>query len=46
MTFTRKYPNFFFFFISLFLVPLADTILAELLPERLPLGGFIFVQGG
>jgi len=40
---TTKYLHFFL--ISLFLVPLADTISAEPSPESLQLG-FVFVQGG
>jgi len=44
MAFTKKCPNFFFF--HYFLVPLADKIPAEPLPENLKLVGFMFAQGG
>jgi len=41
-----KYPIFLFFLISVFLVPLADTISAEPSPENFQLGDFMFVQVG
>jgi len=35
MAFTTKYPNFLFFYFTAFLVPFADTISTEPLPESL-----------
>jgi len=36
---------FYFFLFQYFLVPLADTISAELSPESRQMRGFMFVQG-
>jgi len=35
MAFTTKYPNFLFFYFTIFIVPLADTIATEPSPESL-----------
>ena len=42
---SRKSVLIFYFF-TIFLVPLADTISAEPSPENLQLVGLMFVQGG
>jgi len=44
MAFTTKYPNFFSYS-TILLVPLAETISEEPLPESLQLGGFILCSG-